>query len=186
VGSTSLGLGDTKTIAVEYLNEFTSEDGECKEIYVPIRVRYEEGIVLEDHIYRGRAYRVQALDTRKRTLRKRGAVSLSPAQRLRRHLPEDGDQESFLLSEDTGRRPTTFSRSWSCDVAREVALQLKALRIEFGTKAEVRHVRSLRLTGELPSGHNYDVIFGRGGLYWVVDGTGARSDGLDDLAPIIV
>ena len=165
-----LGTGKTKTLNVKYRNEYVSAAGECKEVFVPVKIRVFDVTIYENGIVIGQGTSTEAVGRPRDTaLRGRGVRSFSATECAKRHPREEGLCEPFLLAGDSGGGSSNFERSWSLNVARIVSLELHALGVGVQPIASIRRTRQIQLSYTLPGGHDYRSWLASGGVYWELD-----------------
>lgn len=163
------GAGKTKTLGVGYTNTYASVNGECKEVWVPVRIRIFDVATYENGVLVGQGISAEAEGhSRKTSLRQRGIRSFSPTECAKRHIREDGPSEDFLLAGDKTGEPMKHDSRWSLDVERVVSLHLSGRGIGFEPTAFVKRSREIRLHYTLPPGHDYRAWRDSGGVYWAV------------------
>lgn len=163
------GAGTGGSYALEYETEhcYSAENGECKLIFVPVRLR----IALVDVIEAGRVVgeglraEVQMPKSKDRSwIRGRGVRDLTDADCTQPLGIVPDELFDYPLAGASGH-PIRARRSWRVDVEREVFIGLsKVFGAEIRTK--IKRERSLGVDLTLPVGRDYEGAQARGALWW--------------------
>lgn len=163
-----LGMGSTKTFKVVYEPDFTSEKGECLQIYVPLILHIRSIGVYKSGVLQSRGIRAEIEGIEKEiTLRKRGSQSLSPDKCAGKTLQGKLDKKDYTLASQSGTELEKFKLNLALNVARNVELRFDdVFGKSFDALARVRHERQLDLEFHLPGSRDYHLVYNTSGLQW--------------------
>jgi hypothetical protein len=164
-----MGTADSQSLEVATVNTYVANNGECKMVFVPVRLRIARVRVEDAGIVIGHGVRAQVIPPQGRDpsfVRGRGCMTLP--RRLCRGGIGETPEEDFVFehSKDTGTAPHSVRRSWAMNVDREISLQLKAADVEVGPVTRIRRVRQMGLEISLPPGNDYLGFRAPGGVWW--------------------
>jgi hypothetical protein len=163
------GMGTGGSYAIEYDtgHRYAAENGECKLIFVPVRIRIARVEVVDGGVVVGEGLRaeVQMPKAKERSwIRGRGVRDLSAGSCNQPEGVLPDEVFDYPLSDASGSPVTTY-RSWRVDMEREIFIGLQKV---FGgeVRAKVKRRRAMRVDLTLPAGRDYEGAKARGALWW--------------------
>jgi hypothetical protein len=163
------GTGPTNTYQVVYDPPFESVNGECRQVYVPLQLEvksiaaYDSGKL----VGRGASMAVQGIQD-PHVLRKRGCDLLDKVE------CSDvlaGDFETRNYNRRSQPKPETvgFSQLWGNYVVETIELEtIRVFNMPIRPLAQLEHHHKLDLEFKLPGRQNYDLLYNKTGLHWIV------------------
>jgi hypothetical protein len=165
-----IGTGPTKTYKVNYTPPYSSEMGECIQVFVPLVLNVKRIGVYKSGVLQNRGISAEIEGIKDEgTLRKRGRERLHQDECADKTLLGDYEIQQFALSKQGDTKPVTFTRKLKVNTVRAVELHLiKVFGDSVKPLADVRHEQQIELKFVLPGSHDYHLCYGSGGLHWDV------------------
>lgn len=164
-----VGTADSETLQVATTNTYVATNGECKLVFVPVRIRAARVRVEEQDVVVGHGIRAQVIRPKTKNMsfvRGRGCMTL-PKGDCRSGPGQTPDEDiRFSLAGDRGAEPHTVTRRWESDVAHDVSVSLNAAGVNVGPVARVRRVHHMQIDMVMPAGYEYLGFRASGGLWW--------------------
>jgi len=161
-----IGTANSQELTYSADRTYVAEDGQCKQVFVPVRIRVARVRVIEDGVEVGRGIRASVVVPKAKTqsvVRARGVRNMSPGHCS---APDSSPEETldYQLAGDAGN-PHRVQHAWATDVVREISLRLKD-KVEIGPVVRVSRRRMMVVDLTLPPGHDYLGHRGVGRLWW--------------------
>lgn len=163
-----VGTADSTVLQVTTENTYTAGTGECKQVFVPVRLRVARVRVEQNGSVIGTGHRAQVIPPKSKDrswIKGRGCEDLPRAKCS--GWPDIVPEEvlDFDLAADSGRHPHRASTSWELDVGWDVSVKLKKIA-EIGPLVRVRRIKKMSLEFTLPKGFDYSACRAIGQLWW--------------------
>jgi len=161
-----VGSGDTTTLQVNKSKTFVANDGTCKIVSVPVKLRVARIAVYDSARLIGRGCDAQVAPISDGDNHLKGRVCRSVPAGHCVSGPTDGAEILDVgLSGDTSNAVHHDRRSWESDVANELSLKLgKVLNVS--ALVSIKRSRRLELSFALPAGHDYLGYLCPGVTWW--------------------
>jgi hypothetical protein len=163
------GMGATQSLEVTYATKLQSENGHPKLLFVPVIVVVYLIGVYERGQRIGRGLRTEMAEMKNERwlpgLRSNPESALVPAA-----SSADLFCENISLSGDTSGNIQTFSRSRQSGAEFDCGVSIEAFNLAVKSKIRIKQKRELKLTYDLPAGHDYEALSvnGQSGIWWCV------------------
>ncbi|HEV3167165.1 MAG TPA: hypothetical protein VGZ22_24365 [Isosphaeraceae bacterium] len=167
-----VGMGATQDFKVQYSSSFDADAGQCKLVFVPVRL-----VVSRVEYFRrgkriGEGMRIE--------MEEPSAASMSIQKGVMRLLPPDDAQPrpsnaiqgcKFPLALDKPGAISTHTQAWTETREFDLEVGFKVFHTDNTCKANLSQERELELTFELPGGHDYLLrhVNDLPGVWWQVD-----------------
>jgi hypothetical protein len=164
------GLGASRELRAEYGMKFYCTGGGCKQIYIPeLPVS-----VIVNEVYKGGAFvreqvTVEVGGLEKERYFEKGIRSCPKHQASDEQSSAD-KIERFTLTGGVAGETTTYTRRWASSESRDIALEVGVGVLKATVNATIRAEQEIRLTYDLPEGHEYEVRYlaKECGIAWAV------------------
>jgi len=149
------GMGATNSFKLSRSATFTSKPGDCKLVFVPVKVRVSEISVFDrDKNLLGKGHQIESYRDQK-SFRSPGLRSLGPGCCSGEAPPQSDEPDRFHLQDDTPGNVSEFNRSWEASSKLDVSIGLDAFDVKLKTSVSIANGRALKLTFKLAGGHLY-------------------------------
>jgi hypothetical protein len=164
-----IGMGATNIYRVIYDQPYVSSNGECWQVYVPLKLELKSVAVYEAGVFKSRGARAEIAGTEDQSvLRKRGCDRLDDEQCTNK-LSGSFDVIKYPFLKNPKAHKENFTKLWGNNVRETIELwPIKAFGLTITPIAELEHQQKLDLEFNLPGKRNYDLSYNASGLHWDV------------------
>jgi hypothetical protein len=163
------GMGATRTVKIECSTKIIAENGYCKIIYVKIPIRVKKMARREGQRRINYFLQVEIDEEKSRTFRN-GTKSCNKND-CKEDIKLIGPHYlEYELAGDLSGSINTYDETWTYDSGHSVKIGVSAFKMNAFIEARIFRQRQLKLTFELPGGHDY-LLFplkNKNGIKWKV------------------